>query len=146
VSEPEPKGFVIVGAHRRAREIAKALGKVGYRTLLADTAWDNLTAARTEGLASYYGNPVSEHADRHLELIGFGGLLGLSPRAELNSLSVMRYLREFGKGNVYALHATLDEQPEDRRILHRSPGRHCSAMNRVTSSSANCCSRAAPLR
>lgn len=116
VSEPEPKGFVFVGANRLARQIAKALHKVGYRSLLADTTWDNLTAARKDGLATYYGNPVSEHADRHLELIGFGGLLGLSPRAELNSLSVMRYRREFGEGNVYALHATLDDQPENMRI------------------------------
>ncbi len=122
ISEPEAKGFLIVGANRLAREIAWALGKVGYRSLLADTTWDNLTTARRAGLATYYGNPVSEHADRHLDLVGFGGLLGLSSRAELNSLSVMRYLREFGKGNVYALHATLDEQPENLRIAPLQPG------------------------
>jgi NhaP-type Na+/H+ or K+/H+ antiporter len=116
VSEPEPRGFIMVGANRLAREIAKALRKVGYRVLLADSTWDNLTAARRDGLDTYYGNPVSEHADRHLELIGFGGLLGISPRAELNSLAVMRYLREFGEGNVYALHATLEDQPENLRI------------------------------
>jgi NhaP-type Na+/H+ or K+/H+ antiporter len=122
ISEPEPRGFLIVGANRLAREIAKALGKIGYRTLLTDSSWDNLTAARHDGLATYYGNPVSVHADRHLELIGFGGLLGLSPRAELNSLSAMRYLREFGKSNVYALHAALDEQPENLRISAQHSG------------------------
>ncbi|MEX0957957.1 MAG: sodium:proton antiporter [Burkholderiales bacterium] len=116
VSEPEPRGLLLVGANRLAREIAKALGKVGYRTLLAETSWDNLTVARKDGLNTYYGNPVSEHADRHLELIGYGGLLGLSPRAELNSLSVMRYMREFGEGNVYALHSAFDEQPENLRV------------------------------
>ena len=121
-SEPEPKGFLLVGANRLAREIAKALRKIGYRTLLADTSWDNLTAARKEGLHTYYGNPVSVHADRHLDLVGFGGLLGLSPRAELNGLSVLRYRREFGDGNVYALQATLEEQPENLRVAMQHAG------------------------
>ncbi|MCC7325542.1 MAG: sodium:proton antiporter [Burkholderiales bacterium] len=123
VSEPEPKGFVIVGANKLARAIALALRKVGYRSLLTDTSWDNLSAARHEGFATYYGNPVSEHADRHLELIGYGGLLGLSARAELNSLSVVRYRREFGDENVHALHSTLDEQPENLRIAVSPAGR-----------------------
>ncbi len=121
-SEPEPKGFLLVGANRLAREIARALRKAGYRTLLADTSWDNLTAARREGLDTYYGNPVSVHADRHLDLVGFGGLLGLSPRPELNGLSVMRYRREFGDGHVYALQATLEEQPENLLVAMQHPG------------------------
>ena len=121
-AEPEAKGFLIVGAGRLAREIAKALRKVGYRALLADTNWDNITAARHEGLATYYGNPVSEHADRHLELIGVGGLIGLSPRAELNGLSAVRYKREFGKDNVYSLSAALEEQPENLRLAAQPTG------------------------
>ena len=112
VAEPEPKGFLIVGANRLAREIAQQLNKVGYRTLLADSSWENIEQARRDGLGTYYGNPVSEHAERHLDPIGYGGLLRLSPHSALGSLAVLRYRREFGDGNIYALHANRAELPE----------------------------------
>ncbi len=121
-AEPEPRGFLIVGANRVAREIALQLRKVGYRTVLADTSWENIAIARREGFDTYYGSLVSEHADRHLDLVGIGGLLGLSAHSALNSLAVMRYRREFGDSNTYALHATLDEQPENLRIAAAQPG------------------------
>ena len=122
VAEPEPRGFLIVGANRLARAVALALRKVGYRTLLSDTNWENIASARREGFDTYYGSLVSEHADRQLDLVGIGGLLGLSPHTALNSLAVMRYRREFGDGNNYALHATLEEQPENLRITALQPG------------------------
>ena len=116
VAEPEPHGFLIVGANRVARAIALQLRKAGYRTLLADTSWENIEQARREGFDTYYGSLVSEHADRHLELVGFGGLLGLSAHSALNNLAVMRYRREFGDRNIYALHASPEELPENLRI------------------------------
>lgn len=122
VAEPEPRGFLVVGANRVAREISLQLHQAGYRMLLTDTSWDNIQQARKLGLDTYYGNPVSEHADRHLELIGIGGLLGLSAQPMLNSLAVMRYRREFGDANTYALHATLADQPENLRISAAQPG------------------------
>ena len=122
VAEPEPRGFLVVGANRVARAIALQLRKAGYRTVLADTSWENIEKARTEGFDTYYGSLVSEHADRHLDLVGIGGLLGLSAHSALNSLAVMRYRREFGDGNTYALHATLEEQPENLRIAAAQPG------------------------
>ena len=122
VAEPEPKVFLIAGANRLAREIAQQLNKVSYRTLLADSFWENIEQARNEGLDTYYGNPVSEHADRHLDLIGYGGLLGLSPHSSLGSLAVLRYRREFGDGTIYALHANRAEEPENLRIAAAQPG------------------------
>jgi len=116
VAEPEPRGFLVVGANRVARAIALQLRKAGYRTLLADTSWDNIEQARREGFDTYYGSLVSEHADRHLDLVGFGGLLGLSAHSALNNLAVMRYRREFDDHNLYALHASREEQPENLRI------------------------------
>ena len=122
VAEPEPRGFLVVGANRVARAIALQLRKAGYRMVLADTSWENIENARAEGFDTYYGSLVSEHADRHLDLVGIGGLLGLSAHPALNSLAVMRYRREFGDGNTYALHAALEEQPENLRIAAAQPG------------------------
>ena len=103
VAEPEPKGFLIIGANAVARAISKALIEQGYRALLSDSSWDNIAAARMEGLQCYYGNPVSEHADRHLNLIGIGRMLGLSPQGELNALASVKYSRDFGRGAIFTL-------------------------------------------
>lgn len=121
VAEPEPRGYLVVGANRVARAIALQLRKVGYRTLLADTSWENIEQARREGFDTYYGSLVSEHADRHLDLVGLGGLLGLSAHTALNNLAVMRYRREFGDRNTYALHTSREEQPENLRIAAAQP-------------------------
>lgn len=103
VAEPEPKGILIVAANSLAREIAKALRDCGFEVLLADTSWGNIRAARMDGLPTYYGNVVSEHADQHLELIGIGYLLALSEYPELNLLACQRYRAEFGRGAIYSI-------------------------------------------
>lgn len=123
VAEPEAKGYVVVGANRVARSIALALNRAGYRTLLTDTSWEHITSARREGLDTYYGNPVSEHADRHLELVGQGGLLALSPSAEQNNLAILRYRREFGAAHVFGLAAAPEGAvPENLRSAALLPG------------------------
>ncbi|MDH5358790.1 MAG: cation:proton antiporter [Gammaproteobacteria bacterium] len=103
VAEPDDKGFLIIGANPVARMIAKALNDNGYRTRLTDTSWTNAKAARMEGLDTYYGNAVSEHADRHLDLIGLGQVLTLTPQKELNALAGLRYRAEFGSNHVFFL-------------------------------------------
>ncbi len=114
VAEPEPKGFLIVGASPLARAIAKALGDQGFRTLLTDSHWDHIRAARMAGLATYYGNAVSEHADRHLDMVGIGRLLALSPRAEVNALAANRYRAEFGANRIYVLPTTTEQGDENK--------------------------------
>ena len=103
VSEPGDKGFLIIGANIVARTLAKALNENGFRTRLTDSSWENVKAARMEGLDTYYGNAVSEHADRHLDLIGLGQMLAITPQNELNTLACMRYRSEFGKKHCFYL-------------------------------------------
>lgn len=103
VAEPEPKGFLIIGSDSVARAIAKALQENGFRVLLADHNWDNIKTAKMEGLPTYWGNPVSEHAERHLSLIGIGRLLALSPNRELNALAAKHYRMEFGLNNIFSI-------------------------------------------
>ena len=58
------------------------------------------------GLSTYFGHAISEHADRHLDLVGIGRLLALSSQAELNALASIRYRSEFGRNSVYTLPTT----------------------------------------
>jgi len=115
VAEPEPHGILIVGANTVARTLAKALDTLEYTTKLADTGWENVRAARMEGFDTYFGRVVSEHADRHMELVGIGKLLALSPHSTLNTLACIRYKAEFGSGNIYRLQSSEEGHDEGGR-------------------------------
>ncbi len=118
--EAEPKGVLIVGANSVARAIGKALLEQGFRVKLTDTTWSELQAARMEGLETYYGNPVSAHADQHLELAGIGRLLAMSRRPELNTLACMKYRVEFGQRRVFTLlNARERDATEKQRVVEK---------------------------
>jgi NhaP-type Na+/H+ or K+/H+ antiporter len=103
VADPEPNGVLIVGSDRLARTVARALADLKLPVLVADDDWAGIREVRMQGLRSFFGNPVSEHADRHLDLVGIGRLLALSTRRELNSLACVRYRPEFGANRVVYL-------------------------------------------
>jgi NhaP-type Na+/H+ or K+/H+ antiporter len=117
VAEPAPRGFLIIGANRVARALGTALQDLGVRVLLCDSNWDNISAARMKKLPTYFGNPTSEHAETHLDLVGLGYLLALTPSSELNALSCMHFRRDFSARR----HFTLPSGTESRRSdKHRS--------------------------
>ncbi len=108
VAEPEPKGFLIVGANLFARELAVELSKYDIRCIVADSNWDNIAAARMAGLETFYGNPVSEHADIHLDLTGVGNLLAISHQRYVNAISALHFSADFGERRVFRLASTTD--------------------------------------
>lgn len=118
VAEPEPRGVLIFGSDAVARAIGKALHDASFRTLLADDDWDGIRRARMEGLATFYGNPVSAHADRHLDLTGMGHMFGLSTHRDRNSLACLHYQREFGRDKVYRLRNLAPEENGQRTALN----------------------------
>lgn len=117
VAEPSPKGFLVVGANPVARAIAAELNEHGFRTLLTDSSWENIRAARMEGLDTFYGNPVSGYADQHLDLVGIGKLLALSPLRGINAVAGMRYLAEFGEQNIYTLLTSTEANVSEKHQL-----------------------------
>src|SRR3569833_2060964 len=117
VSEPDPRGALIVGADPVSRLLARALAEKEFRVVLADSHWEEISAARMEGLATYYGNAVSEHADRHLDLVGVGMLFALSRDASHNALACVRYKREFGAHRVYTLQTAGEKGAAENRAI-----------------------------
>lgn len=103
VAEPEPQGFLILGAHPFARAVGRYLQDQDYSVLLADTNWANVSAARAEGLEAYYGSLLSDQADEQARLSGLGKLLALTSNEEANALTALKYSRVFGSGNVFQL-------------------------------------------
>jgi NhaP-type Na+/H+ or K+/H+ antiporter len=114
--EAEPRGILIVGANQVARTIGKALLQQGFRVKLTDTTWSEIQAARMDGLDTYYGDPVSAHADRQLELTGIGRLFAMSRRPALNTLATIKFRSEFGPQRVFTLR---NSQEKDASEKHR---------------------------
>lgn len=122
VAEPEPKGFLIIGANAVARTIAKALIDNGYFVQLTDSDWNHVHTARIAGLKVYYGSAVSQHADRHLDLLGIGHMLGLAQQHEYNALAATKYRREFGRDKIYTL--AMDKDVMDTEDQHSISQEH----------------------
>ena len=117
VREPPPSGLLIIGAGNVARAIGKELQEQGFKVVLTDSTWENISLARMEGLETYYGNPISEHADRNLNLLGLGKVLAISGRSNLDTLACLRFKSEFGVKNVYELKSTREKHIDDKHIV-----------------------------
>lgn len=121
VAEPAPSGFLIIGANGPARTLGTALQQLDTRVLLTDSSWENIRSARMEGLPTYFGNPASQHADAHLDLVGLGHLLALSPSGEMNTLALMRFRHDFGHQRMFGLTSGQESRRSDK---HRTSLEH----------------------
>jgi NhaP-type Na+/H+ or K+/H+ antiporter len=117
VREPPPSGLLIIGAGNVARAIGKELQTHGIKVILTDSTWENISLARMDGLETYYGNPISEHADRNLNLLGLGKVLAISGRSNLDTLACLRFKSEFGVKNVYELKSSREKHIDDKHIV-----------------------------
>ena len=118
VAEPEPRGVLIYGSSKVARTIGSTLHEAGFAVVLADDDWDGIRQARMAGLTTFFGNPASPHAERHLDLAGIGRLLAMSTHRERNSLACVHYRQEFGRNKVYRLRNLTPQENTDRAALH----------------------------
>ncbi|QID18287.1 sodium:proton antiporter [Nitrogeniibacter mangrovi] len=110
VAEPGSGGFLIVGANPLARAIAQALAQQEVSVRLTDTLWDNVSRARMAGLKTYYGNPLSEHAEIYLDTSGLGRVLALTADEHLNELACTRFRAYFGPKRTFALRVSHTEK------------------------------------
>ncbi len=123
VSEEAPRGLLLVAGNTVSLSLGKALNDRGFPVLLADSSWENISSARMSGLQTFYGNAISDYADRHMELLGFGKMLALSPRSDFNALACQRFAYEFGKRNVFELSsASINESAEKHTVSAKHGG------------------------
>ncbi len=125
VCEPQPNGVLIYGGNDVALAIGKSLLDNGFNVMIANTKFEEIKKARMAGMGTYYGNPVSEHADRYLELIGIGSLFAMSTRKEANILTVLKYQHEFGHKNVYRLKVSESKNLTSKEKTHTNWQSQC---------------------
>ncbi|MCJ7763807.1 MAG: cation:proton antiporter, partial [Dehalococcoidales bacterium] len=122
VAEPDPQGVLIVGGHSWARAIATTLHKEGFKVLIVDTNWANISAARMTGVSTFYGNILSQYTLDEIELGGVGRLMALTSDNEYNSLATLQLANDLGRSAVYQLPAAGEEQ-EKRAVSQHLRGR-----------------------
>ncbi len=121
VREPPPTGILIIGAGNVARMIGKALQELDLKVVMTDSNWENTSLSRMEGLSTYFGNPVSEHADRNLDLIGIGKMFAMSGRGNLDTLASLLFRSEFGSKEIYELKTNREQIITEK---HKVSNRH----------------------
>lgn len=123
VAKPTPRGFLMIGAHSWARELASMLKDENYKVLVADSNWSNINKARKAGLETYYGNILAEYALDELNLDGIGKLLALTPNDEINALAVIRFSEVFSSSEVFQLPAFTRSSSNEREVPDSLSGR-----------------------
>ncbi|MEW9797299.1 cation:proton antiporter [Alteromonas sp. CYL-A6] len=103
VRAPAPTGFLIFGGSKFNRLMAKEMQNQGIKVCVADTNWDAIREARMMEIPVYFGNPMSDHAARHLEMGIFGTVLIMSPYKQLNPMIAYHFEYTMGKDKVWAL-------------------------------------------
>lgn len=103
-------GVLIIGANPVSLIVAKSLKEMGVKVIIAHTNYNDLTEARMNNIQTYYGSPLSNHAETHLDLIGIGSLFTMSTDQEMNLLAAGHFRHEFGENNIY--HLTFNDESD----------------------------------
>jgi len=108
VRAPAPTGYLIFGGSKFNRLLACEMLNQDIAVTIADTNWDAIREARMMDIPVYFGNPMSDHAARHLDIATFGTVLVMSPYKQLNPLISYHFEYTQGKDKVWSL--TSNEQ------------------------------------
>lgn len=104
LQRPAPNDWIIIGAHRFARELAKALG--GHdepSVILLDTNPTHIRLAKKQGLKALLcdGMEAEELYEEEQTLFGAGFVLALTDNSELNQLLMQRWAEQLNREGVY---------------------------------------------
>jgi len=123
LSEPNPQGVIIVGAHRWSIKLGRAIKNQGFRVLLVDSNPENVLAARINNLESVTANILAEDILDELNLQGIGKLFAVTANDEVNALAAIHFKDIFGRSDVYQLPYKKKEQGEDQSVSRDLRGR-----------------------
>jgi NhaP-type Na+/H+ or K+/H+ antiporter len=122
---PAPYGFLIFGGGLFSRLLAKELIAQDVTVRVADTNWESISLARMDNIPTYYGNPMSEHAGRSVDLSLYGSVLVMSPYKQLNPLVTYHFEHELGKGAVLGLSVNEPQKRASHQVSESYAAKLC---------------------
>jgi NhaP-type Na+/H+ or K+/H+ antiporter len=129
---PAPYGFLIFGGGLFSRLFAKELIAQEVTVRIADTNWESIKLARMDNIPTYYGNPMSEHAGRTVDLSLYGTVLVISPYKQLNPLVTYHFEHELGKGAVLGLSVNEPQKRASHQVSESYAAKLCLFNEDVT--------------
>lgn len=125
LSDSNPTGILFAGADTWIRVVAKGLVKAGHHCLLLDTRFQNISAARLEGLTAVRANILSEYAEEEIDLAGIGHLVAATPNNEVNSLAAREFQHRFGKAKVWQITPPDVDAHHSKAVANHMRGQFC---------------------
>lgn len=123
LSDADPQGVLIAGGQPWVRELAALLEKHGVATVVVDTNYHNVAAARMSGLRAYCGSILSDKIREEADLNGIGRLLSMTGNDEVNLLACREYIHMFGRAGVFQLPLNPKSAGSRSKKLEHMPGR-----------------------
>lgn len=99
----EPRGFLILGANRLARELAQVLQENDHPVTVIDADRRHIRAAREQGLRAIHGRALTQRVLNRIDMAEIGGFIGLVPDDEANTLVAAHFRRLMNNENIYQL-------------------------------------------
>ncbi len=113
---------LVVGASPWTVELCRVLRSLEVDVLLADSDWSRLRPARQQGLATWYGEILSERAEEALELEGVKTVLAATGNVAYNSLVCTHFANETGRNKVFQLVDVSGDENHRRRVAEARRG------------------------
>lgn len=115
ISEVNPQGVLIVGAHYWARQMGFALKNAGHHVVLIDTNRSNIYAAKAMSLDARVTSALSDSLMEDVELGDIGYVMAVTPNDEVNSLIAVHFSDMVHPDHIYQL------QPAKRSATGSKP-------------------------
>ncbi len=125
LASKNPRGVLFAGAGEWVRLAAKALHDDGHEVLLLDANYDNIAAAKLDGIPAQRANILSEYVEEELELTGLGQLITSTPNDEVNSLAAHHFIHVFGSENVWQVAPSDDDNHHQTAVASHLRGIIC---------------------
>jgi NhaP-type Na+/H+ or K+/H+ antiporter len=103
LSQSDPQGILILGAHTWARTLASTLIAEKIPVLMIDTNRSNINSAKLAGVPAYHGNIMNADVQEDLDLGGIGQMMALTPNDGINSLAAIECRELFERSKIFQL-------------------------------------------
>ena len=122
LSSGRKNGLLIVGASPWAQSLATTLQRLGVAVIVADGTYQRLQPLRMEGVPTYFGEILSEHAERTLETSPLSYLLCASDNDYYNALVSRSQGPDFGYHRTFQIATHSESAHEEKRLTFERRG------------------------